>query len=179
MLDLLETRSLAIISHIDGPLLPEVYSEIKAIEKEVNLNLTSLSDAVEKMMVRVIEEGLPLDELVLVIENVNEFLVEGDTRRFFEAMDEAIAIELAATPQIISEMDSHEELDEHIDYLKVIGRLTSHDPGDAIDSVQRHMEEVGSSDNADYSPLYENSSAQGDDKFTDADVKSLFSGLVS
>jgi DNA polymerase III delta prime subunit len=179
MLDLLESKSLDIVSHIDGPLLPVLYSDIQTAAEEMNVNLTCLSNKVEKMIKRVIEEGVPLGELVQIIESVNEHLIEHQVKHVFEAIDEAIAVELAETDQIISEIDSHSELDEHIDYLRAIGRLTNHDPGDAIDAVQRHIQDLGECGELDYSPSYDISSAHGEEKFTDDDLKSLFSGLVS
>ena len=178
LLDLLRSNSLDLVSWKDGPLLPELHWKIyNYIDDEHDLK-SQLLLAIESKIVKVFDQGVPPDELVLVIEKINEFLSHDEAANINEAVDNAVRYEFSETREAISDLTTEDELTEHIDFLTSLAKVTGYNPDYAKAVVQDRIHELDEEEPSEQSTSFSPRRNSSEDRFSDDDLKSLFSSLI-
>jgi DNA polymerase III delta prime subunit len=178
MLSLLQTNSLDLVSWLDGPELPELHWKINNdIDDDHHLKPRLLL-AIESKIVNVFAEGIPSDVLVSTIEKVNEYIPHGEADHVYSAVDNAVNYEFTETTDAISNIYTEDELTEHISFLTSLANITGHNPDQAKAIVQDRIYELEEDEPSEQRVSYQPSTNIAEEKFTDDDLKSLFSGLI-
>ncbi|TDG14971.1 AAA family ATPase [Seongchinamella unica] len=178
MLNLIQSKSLDLVSWRDGPLLPELHWKAYNFIHDDHRLKSQLLLAIEDKIVSVFDQGVPSDELVSIIEKINEFLPHGESAHVDEAVDNAVCYEFTETRDAISDLDTESELAEHIDFLALLAKITGHNSDHAKSVVQDRILELEEVEPSEQSASIFPRRNHTEEKFTDDDLKSLFSNLI-
>ena len=129
-------------------------------------------------LVRAIEAGVPMDELVAVKDAIDEYLDAAiDLGPIEDAINSAIDYEFDEVSETISNLSSESELNEHIELLEFIAKHTGRSAEAAKNVVQQKISEIEAPDYDEYQPSPRVQSTRADTEFSDNDLVSLFSTL--
>ncbi|WP_420412398.1 restriction endonuclease [Roseibium sp.] len=180
-LSMLATSKLRLNSWRDGRDLPQLHWWVSNFVDDDVSQKQTLLEAIEARLTNVIEDGLPPDELVSVTESVQEYMSDTFLTPFTpagHALGNAIEYEFSNTGEAISHLDTEDSLTEHLDYLDSLAKLTGRDPEEAKSVVFDRISEIEESDHEERSTGFSPSRRQGNEKFDDDDLISLFSNLL-
>ncbi len=175
---LLSSSTLRLTSWRDGPDLPQLHWWVNSFVDDNLSQKTVLLEAIEARLTNVIESRPPPDELVSVTENIQEYMSETLPEAAATALENAIEYEFTDTRDAISHLDTESDLTEHLDYLDSLARLTGRDPENAKTVIYDRISDIEESDYEERQTDFSPSRRQGNEKFDDNDLKSLFSNLL-
>lgn len=158
--------------------LPELHWRISSFVDDDVDGKAVLLNLVETALVRAIESGVPMDELVTVKDAIDEYL-EGatDLKSIKDAIHSAIDYEFDQTSDAISHLSSESELTEHLELLEFIAQETGRSVITAKNVVLEKISGIESPDYDSYQPSFTGPSGRADADFSDNDLMSLFSTL--
>jgi len=174
----LSTSTLHLISWQDGRDLPHLHWWVSKFVDDGVSPKQGLLKAIEARLIKVIEDGLPPDELVTVTENVQEYMSETLSAPAAAALDGAIEYEFSDTSEAISHLDTESSLSEHLDYLDALAKLTGRDPEMAKSVVYERLSKIEESRHEERSTGFSPSIRRNDEEFGDSDLVSMFSSLL-
>lgn len=177
-IDLLNSHKLKFDSWRDGRELPSLHSEVENFFDPEDERKPVLMAGIEKRLLEVLDNGLAIDDLIAVIENINEYMPEIKSVEIESRLESAIDYELNQTSDAISHLNSEDDLSEHLVHIEDLAKLTGRDPNTAnqiieeriADYEQRHQYEERSS-------IQPNAGSFRED-FNDDALRSLFSNLI-
>lgn len=162
----------------DGRELPELHWRISSFVDDNVDHKAALLKSVEVALVRAIEAGLPMDDLVAVNDAIEEYLDESiDRGPIDDAINSAIDYEFDEISERISDLSSESELKEHLDLLEFIAQHTGRSAEAAKMVVLEKINEIEVADDDEYRPSSPGRSRKPDAEFSDNDLVSLFSTL--
>tara|TARA_R110002124_G_scaffold60484_3_gene165876 strand:+ start:12759 stop:15026 length:2268 start_codon:yes stop_codon:yes gene_type:complete len=162
----------------DGSSLPELHWWVKSFVDDDHHCKPELLIAIENRLIDVSSRGVATDDLVTIVEKIDEYMADGDIDHINAELDSVISYEFLETEDAISHLDSKDDLVEHLGYLKSLAKLTGHALEHAEIAVQNRIKEIEESDATERTTGYSPRRERGEDKFTDDDIKSLFSNLI-
>ena len=134
--------------------------------------------SVEAALVKAIEAGVPMDELVAVKDAIDEYLDEAiDLGPIEDAINSAIDYEFDEISTTISDLSSESELNEHLELLEFIAQHTGRSAEPAKRVVLEKISEIEVPDYDEYRPSSRGRSSNLDAELSDNDLVSLFSTL--
>lgn len=158
--------------------LPELHWRISSFVDDDVEGKAVLLTSVEVALVKAIEAGIPMDELVSVNDAINEYLEEAiDLGPIEDAINSAIDYEFDEVSERISDLSSESELNEHLEMLKFIAQHTGRGAETAKMVILEKISENEVPDYDDYQPSSRGRSSHADAEFSDNDLVSLFSTL--
>ena len=105
--------------------LPELHWRISSFVDDDVDGKAVLLTSVETVLVKAIEAGIPMDELVAVKDAIDEHLDEAiDLGPIEDAINSAIDYEFDEISETISDLSSESELNEHLELLEFIAQHT-------------------------------------------------------
>ncbi|MEL7128430.1 MAG: restriction endonuclease [Pseudomonadota bacterium] len=162
----------------DSRELPELHWRISSFVDDNVDGKGDLQVSVETALVRSIEAGVPMDELVAVKDAIDEYLNEAiDLEPIEQAINSAIDYEFDEVSQAISDLSSESELNGHLELLDFIAKHTGRSAEAARNVVLDKISEIEVPDYDDYRPSSRGRSNHADSEFSDNDLVSLFSTL--
>lgn len=178
MLELIKSSSLDIVSSVDGSVLPELHWNLNSFIDEDNYLKPHLLIGIEDVVVKLLNDGVPSDELISIIEQINEFLTDSKSNLVTEAVDSAVFYEFTQPEDAISDLSTVDELREHIEFLESLSSVTGYSPSHAVNIVKDRINEFEDHEPTEKSASFPPQSNDFEEKFTDSDLKSLFSSLI-
>ncbi|HHQ4569057.1 TPA: hypothetical protein ACSP2E_004465, partial [Aeromonas hydrophila] len=134
---------------------------------------------IENLLVNAIEHCTPSEDLIPIIESINNNLHQDKSERVHDAIYNATNYEFTETWNIAINMATEHELTEYISFLKDLAHVSGHDPEQAIDIIKNRINEIEDEDEpSERATLFKSRTYNTDEKFTDNDLKSLFSNLI-
>lgn len=177
-ISVLKSDSLWVDASRDSRELPELHWRISSFVGDDLVGKVVLLTAVEVALVRAIEAGIPMDELVAVKDAIDEYLdVAIDLGPIEDAINSAIDYEFDEVSERISDLSSESELNEHMEMLEFIAKHTGRSAEAAKNVVQQKIGEIQAPDYDEYQPSPRVQSPRADTEFSDNDLVSLFSTL--
>ncbi|MGH0003869.1 restriction endonuclease [Pseudovibrio ascidiaceicola] len=177
-ISVLKSEVLGIDASRDSRDLPELHWRISCfVDNNVDGKIVLLT-SIETALVRAIEAGIPMDELVAVKDDIDEYLEEAiDLGTIEDAINSAIDYEFDEISERISELTSESELNEHMELLEFIAKHTGRSAETAKNVVHEKISEIEVADYDDYQPSSRRRSGHAVAEFSDNDLISLFSTL--
>lgn len=176
-LEILAAESSKFVSWIDGPLLPELHSEIFNNMDDENLLKSGILRVIEEKIILILEEGMSTEELVQIVRKIDEYMYLTDCKSLTQAVEDAVNIEISEVRDLIDDLDTENELSEHMDYLIELSSITGKNIDCAISVVQGRIDNIDESE-APIRPSFVSRYHDGVEGFTNEDLISLFSNLV-
>ena len=177
-LSILTASELRLISWQDGPGLPQLHWWVSNFVDDDVSQKQALLSAIESRLEKVIENGLPTDELISVVESVQEFMNDSESTSIATALERAVEYEFSDTRNAISHLDTEDGLTEHIDYLDSLAALTGRDPEAAKSVVHGRLAEIEEPDYEERHTDLIPSRRRQSEEFNDDDLISMFSNLL-
>ena len=141
-LAIIEARRLSIIPEDDGRTLPIVHEMIRdSIGVDSQLG-EQLLGQIEELLVTAIEEGLTTQGLTIVFEAVNEHFEDDVPSWIREALEAAVCGEEKYIHDIIEELNSTRELQDHIELLEYVEELSGLGLPGALKATSEKMAKV-------------------------------------
>lgn len=163
----------------DGRLLPEIHSKVSNLLDDSIEFKHQLLLEIENLLVNAIEHCTPSEDLIPIIESINNNLHQDKSERVHDAIYNATNYEFTETWNIAINITTEHELTEYISFLKDLSHVSGHDPEQAIDIIKNRINEIEDEDEpSERSTLFKSRTYNTDEKFTDNDLKSLFSNLI-
>ena len=79
---------------------------------------------------------------MIILDTIIELLPYGESKQVDQAVSSAIDYEFTDTRDAISDLDSADELSEHIDFLYSLAKITGNDPDHTKAVVQERLNEL-------------------------------------
>jgi len=177
-LSVLGSKEIELISWSDGPSLPQLHWRVSNFVNSNQDSREGLIEAIEQQLVRVLTNGLPIDELLSVVEAVQEFMSESIPNIISETIEEVVSYEFTETDEVISHLDTEQQLSEHIEQLENLAKMTGHNPDLAILATSEKLIQYEEPDYDEYRASYSRPRESRQDEFSDEAMTSLFSNLV-
>ena len=177
-LSVLSSSTLRLISWQEGRDLPQLHWWVSNFVDDDVSQKQALLEAIEARLIEVIEDRLPPDELVAVTESVQEYMSETLSELAASTLDAAIEYEFSDTSEAISHLDTESSLNEHLEYLDSLAKLTGRDSETAKSVVYDRISEIEESRHEERSTGFSPSKRRSDEEFGDNDLVSLFSNLL-
>lgn len=178
MMLVLTSDVLVVDASRDGRDLPELHWRISGFVDNGVDGKAALLKSVEVALVRAIEAGLPMDELVAVNDAIEEYLDGAiDLGPIEDAINSAIDYEFNEISEIISDFSSESELNEHLELLEFIAQHTGRSVEAARRVVLEKISEIEVPNNDGHRPSLRRRSNNPDSELSDNDLVSLFSTL--
>lgn len=178
MLSLLQVNSLDLIPWRDGTLLPELHWNICNLIDSGHSIKTQLLFEIENNLVNAIRASNPSEDLIPIFEAINEYLPNDIAVHVHEAIESAVKFEFTETWHAISNLNTENELTEHIDFLTSLAKVSGHCPDQAKAIVLSRINNLEEDEPYEKEAYFPSSKSIVDEKFTDSDIKSLFSNLI-
>ena len=179
-LEMIEARQLSIIPDDDGQTLPIVHRMIRdSINVDSELGATLLRQ-IEELIIFAIEEGLTTEGLIFVHSTVNESFEDGVPLRIRQVLEAAVNEEEENIHDIIAELESSHELEEHLELLQYLEELSGMDLSEAIAVTYEGMVKAEDREWEWISELDDGFRGSGlkIDFFCDRQLTDLFQGLI-
>lgn len=177
-ISVLESDTLWVDASRDSIELPELHWRISSfVDDDVDGKLILLT-TVEGALVKAIEAGVPMDELVAVNDAIGEYLDKAiDLGPIEDAINCAIDYEFDEVSERISDLSSESELNDYLEMLEFIAQNTGRSAETAKRVVIEKISEIAAPDYNEYRPSFSSRSSNPDAEFSDNDLVSLFSTL--
>ncbi len=177
-ISVLKSDVLGVEASRDARDLPELHWRISGFVDDDVDGKAVLLTSVEAALVRAIEAGVPMDELVAVKDAIDEYLDEAiDLGPIEDAINSAIDYEFDEISERISDLSSESALNEHLEMLEFIAQHTGRSAETAKRVVLEKISEIEVPDYDEYRPSSRGRSSNPDAEFSDNDLVSLFSTL--
>lgn len=177
-ISVLKSDTLWVDASRDSRELPELHWRISSFVDDDVDSKPILLTSVEGALVRAIESGVPMDELVAVNDAIYEYLDEAiDLGPIKEAINSAIDYEFDEISERISDLSSENELNEHLEMLEFIAQHTGRSAETAKRVVLEKISGIEVPDYDEYRPSSRSRSSIPGAEFSDNDLLSLFSTL--
>lgn len=162
----------------DSRYLPELHWRISSfVDDDVDSKAVLLT-SVETALVKAIDAGIPMDELVAVKDAIDEYLDEAiGLAPIEDAINSAIDYEFDEISERISDLSSESDLQEHLELLEFIARHTGRSAETAKMAILEKINQIEVPDYDEYRPNSRRGSSNPDAEFSDNDLVSLFSTL--
>ncbi|MCV0370507.1 ATP-binding protein [Filomicrobium sp.] len=177
--DLLTSGALELRAWADGRDLPGLHWRVYNFVPSDHPLYEGLLLHIEKHLLQIIRGYPPTDELVSIIEAVNEHMASMDITELDAAIDRAVRFELEETADAISHLDSEDSLSEQSEHVDQLAALTGRSPEKAKKVIAERIGEIEQRDYSAHQPSLSSRSYGSEDRFSDAELKSLFSSLLS
>lgn len=177
-LDVLQSKTLEIVSWKDAQNLPELHWDIKNFVGDDCEEKQELLNAIEKQLEHAIDNGIPNEELVMVYNLVMEYMSDVLPDGVVMALDSAVDYEFNETREAIADIDSEQSLSDHIEFLDDLGKATNRDPENAKLIVSDRMAEIEEEDHSAQQPSFVSKEPNEGEDFGDEELASLFSTLI-
>lgn len=177
--DVLQSESLKFVSWREGSSLPELHWWVRNFIDDNHELKSDLLSSIEFRMKNIIDGGIPSDELVSIVENFNEFMADTAPKELSESLDQAVNYEFSDTSDAIGHLDTEDELKDHIETLSMLAEATGYDAERAKTVVLNRIDELEEPVYSEQSPTYTSRKVQDEEEFSDGDLKSLFSNLIT
>ncbi|WP_053910940.1 restriction endonuclease [Pseudoalteromonas sp. SW0106-04] len=160
---------------LDASTLFQTYINLKGWGENGHC-LAELHRSLELKLVELIEKGCHIEELISFIETVNEYQGVEVPISIVSAIERSVDNELVYTNLNLYNLETESDLQEHIEFLEELGKITDRCPNRAIQEVENKLYEVESSYTEKSEVHFPKRNA--DDDFNDKQMKSLFSSLL-
>ncbi|WP_310597442.1 ATP-binding protein [Aeromonas aquatica] len=179
ILNFLKNPSIDLIPWQDGRLLPELHWKISNLIHDSIEFKHQIVLEVENSLVNAIEHCTPSEDLIPIIKSIDENLLQDKSERVHEAINNATNYEFTETWDIAINLTTEHELTEYIAFLKDLAHVSGHDPEQAIDIIKDRINDIEDEDEpSERATSFQSRTYNTDEKFTDNDLKSLFSNLI-
>ena len=142
VLDVLHSNSLKTVSWSDGQSLPKLHWQIGELIDDNHLLKADLITGVEARLISILESGVPIDELISIVESVYQHIGDEMPNNVQEILESAIGYEFTETEDASRHLDSEQSLSEHLDYIDTLAELTWHNPQHARDVINQRLAEL-------------------------------------
>lgn len=177
-LAILQSSSLELVSWRDGSSLPELHWWVREFVNDDQAIKCDLLAAIENRLIDVVTGGVSADELITLVEKFDEHMANSETDHVNAELESAVGYEFSETREATSHLDSEGDLLEHLEYLKSLAKLTGFDLDHAEMVVHDRISEIEESDPSERASGYSPRRERSEEKFSDDDIKSLFSNLI-
>lgn len=158
--------------------LPKLHWRISGFVDDDVDGKAVLLTLVEAALVKAIEAGVPMDELVAVKDAIDEHLNEAiDLGPIETAINAAIDYEFDEIAERISDLSSESELNEHLELLEFIAQHTGRSAETAKRVILEKVGKIEVPDFDEYQPSSRGQSGNPVAELSDNDLVSLFSTL--
>ena len=161
----------------DGKSLPELHWWVSSFVDDEHPVRADLLGAIAACLVKVIEGGMSIDDLIQTVKSVREHM-DDVPEELNDAIDRMVSYEFTETRDAISHLDSQEGLLEHLDYLDSLAEITGHNVIRAKEIVSQRLAECDVQDQDEYRPSFSRHGRASPAEFGDAEISSLFGTLV-
>ena len=167
---------LELIPDSDGPKFPELIYRLR------DHYLEQVDDIIEKLelkFINVLRDGLYLEDVVQIVENVQMYLDEPSANVQSE-LEELVKEQFAVGDfDAVSELSTEDELETHIEHIENLAKLTGNDSAAVHGRVEERLMEISTDfDEIDSPDITESRNKQVDAEFSDEQIKSLFGTLI-
>ncbi|CDT97744.1 conserved hypothetical protein [Vibrio coralliirubri] len=178
-LELLTSSNLDTDASTDGQDLPELHSwvseHIEDQEKQ-----TRYLVAIEDKLNSILESGVHIEELISIIESVKFNITDSNESKLQTTIDKQINTEFSCVGDLINNLDSEDELNEHIEFLDKLASLTNRDAESSKNIVRNRINEFDEYEDIDPTSINRpRKDNVGKEEFNDEELKSLFSNLLN
>ena len=178
LLDVLHSSSLKIVSWSDGQLLPKLYWQIGEFIDDNHLLKADLIAGVEARLISILESGVPIDELISIVESVYQHIGDEIPNNVQEILESAIDYEFTETEDASGHLDSEQSLSEHLNYIDTLAELTGHNPQHARDVINLRLAELENTEWPEELPSFRGRKLPASKEFDDNALYSMFSKLI-
>lgn len=178
-LDLLVSGSLQLRTWSDGQFLPPIHWRVRSFLDNDHPLREDLLAGIENRLLEVVQNGVPTEELVSIVEAVQTFMDEALTEALEEEIDEVVRYEFEETADATSHMESEDSLLEQLEHLDALAKLTGYDPEEAKQIVADRLHEIVEPDYSEHRPSFSSKASGAEREFSDAELRSLFFNLIS
>lgn len=164
----------------DGRDLPNLIDQVRDIGEEYSNISDELVENLSDKLVEVLQNSMSAEELSSVIEQVDVYLGIDVPEKVEEALDSAVDHEFDEISGPINDMDTEDELTTQLEHIETIANLTNRDSekitGAINSKIAEIQEDYDEAESPSFSPQNKRSS---NEEFSDEDIRSLFSTLLS
>ncbi len=175
-LEMLQDGALVLVSRRDGPSLPGLHWEVNRLVPDDHVLKGDLLAAIEMRLIEVLEDELPTEDLVPVVESIYAHMEQMISRHVQETLEPVIDYELAETNGAVDQLDSEQDLSEQLEYIQVLGRITGRDTDGLKAIISQRLAEFP--DEPLEAPPAVSRSHRTSEEFDDGALYSLFSNLI-
>ncbi|ASP20089.1 hypothetical protein ANTHELSMS3_01389 [Antarctobacter heliothermus] len=133
---------------------------------------------IEQRLVHTIEGGLPVDEILSIVEAVDEFMADTAPDEVTEALEGVVGYEFSETEEAIGHLNTESELSEHMEHLEQLAKVTGINPDSALKVVSEKLVQYERPDYDEHRGSFTRPKQSQRTEFSDEALVSLFSNLV-
>ena len=176
--DMLQTSSVALVSWRDGQKLPGLHWQVNHLMKDDHLLKADLLAGIETRLIVVLEDGLATEDLLPVVESIYAHMEHMMSTEVQETLDPMIDYELAETHGAIDELNSAQDLSEHLEHVQALGAITGRDTEGVKTLITGRLADMEDEPWTDEAPTRVARSLTTGEDFDDSALYSLFSTLI-
>lgn len=136
-----------------------------------------LLDAIRQRFCTAVKSGLSLDDIVTVVKSVKEYMGDPTPDTVAEALSEVLDYEFKDTRAAISDLDTPDSLQEHLEHLEELSKITGYSITKARAAIEDKLSTLEEPEVPDFSSSVSKPASETEEEFTDADLRSLFRNL--
>ena len=162
----------------DGRAFPELYWQVSNFVDSEIVQRDKILKLIEQRLIQAIEGGLPVDEILSVVEAVDEFMIDAASQEVTAALEGVVAYEFSETEQAISHLNTENDLSEHMEHLEQLAKATGINPDSALQVFSEKMIQYEQPDYGEHRGSFARTQQSQPAEFSDDALVSLFSNLV-
>ncbi|WP_197917293.1 ATP-binding protein [Thiosulfatihalobacter marinus] len=177
-LEVLASGKVELVPWHDGRAFPELHWQVSNFVDSEFVQKDKLLRLIEQRLVHAIEGGLPVDEILSVVEAVDEFMADTAPDEVTEALEGVVGYEFSETEEAISHLNTESELSEHMEHLEQLAKVTGINPDSALQVVSEKLVQYEQPDYDEHRGSFTRPQQSQRAEFSDDALVSLFSNLV-
>jgi DNA polymerase III delta prime subunit len=177
MLNILGSNRLE-VDPSDGHDFPELHAEICLVEEIDESIRASILKGIEEVIGRVLNLGVHIEDLNLIASRVQSFMSGTLSTELNIKLNYLVVSEFLNVEENTSHLESVDDLEEHIDFLKELAITTNKDADEAIEKLNDRIAEFEEYDHYSHKIESHQRCRNGEEEFNDQDIVSLFSTLL-
>lgn len=163
----------------DGDELPELHYNIRHSMEDDRELQSALLLSVDKRMSEILDQHILLETLSTIADKVYEYMGDEVSEETTSKLDSLIDYEFNQTAHSIDHFSTKAELDDHLEHLESLAAVTGHSIESARSVVQDRIHETVEEENDEKVISFTSSHSSINEKFSDADLRSLFCSLIA
>lgn len=177
IVDIIESNSLA-LDPSDGQDLPELHAEICIAEEIDDTIQMRILAGIENMIMRVLNLDIHIEDLDSIVYRVESFMSNPTSTELKAKLSYLVELEFLNVEDITSHLNSADELEEHIEFLKELAKTTNKNADEAIDKLNNRIGQIEEYEHDSHRMENHQSRRENKESFSNQDIKSLFSTLL-
>lgn len=162
----------------DGHNLPELHAEMSIADEIDDATKKKILAGIEITISRVLNLSIHIEDLDLVASRVQSYMSNSMPSDLGAKLNYLVESEFLNVEENTSHLDSIDDLEEHIEFLRELAKTTNKDANDAIEKLNDRIAQLDEYEQYSHKMENHQNRRNSDEEFNNEDIVSLFSTLL-